>query len=127
MAHYCFRNRLLGMLRPKGPNNIFPHLTGVVTKGRKNVTTAATTITDHLATVIDTMITDHMTIDTGKITATDIATTTVITMTTGLRDLTKVEGHMIVIGVTGHMTEIIGAEIIAEMTGGSNINLVAKS
>ena len=83
------------------------------------------TITDHLATVIDTMITDHMTIDTGRITGTDMATTTVITMTTGLRDHTKVEGHMIVIGVTGHMKEIIEAGIIAEMTGGSNINLVA--
>ena len=125
MAHYCFRNRLLGMLRPKGPNNSFPQLTGVVMRGRKNVTTAATTITDHLGTVIDTMITDHMTIDTGRITGTDMATTTVITMTTGRRDHTKVEGHMIVIGVTGHMTEIIEAGIIAEMTGGSNFNLVA--
>ena len=34
MAHYRFRNRLLRMLRPKGPNNSFPHLTGVVTRGR---------------------------------------------------------------------------------------------
>ena len=124
-AHYHFRNRLFGMLRPKSPNNSFPQLTGVVTRGRKNVTTAATTITDHLGTVIDTMITDHMTIDTGRITGTDMATTTVITMTTGLRDHTKVEGHTIVIGVTGHMTEITGVEIIVEMTGGSNINLVA--
>ena len=125
MAHNPFRNHLLGMLRPKGPNSSFPQLTGVVTRGRKNVTTAATTITDHLATVIDTMITDHMTTDTGRITGTDIATTTAIIMTTGLQGHTKVEGHMIVIGVTGHMTEIIGAEIITEMTGGSNINVVA--